>query len=124
MKENIEKMVTLGKLFKNAVQCRQAERCSSIRLDFRAKRVKVFTLNYADKIITNFETKFRRIFFVFSAHISDRSIGKSVTIVKSYKRALNCHQAELTRLNRLDFTSKLVHASLNKKVVKNATEID
>jgi len=54
MKKTMGKPVTLGKLFKNAVKCRQAERRSSIRLYFRAKRVKMFTLNNAKKIVKNF----------------------------------------------------------------------
>ena len=69
VKKTMGKPVSLGKLFKNAVKCRQAERCSSIRLDFRAKRVKVFTLNNADKIDKNFCAKFWHVFFIFS-HIS------------------------------------------------------
>ena len=63
--KTIGKPVTVWKLFKNAVKCRQAECCSSIRLDFRAKWVKVFTLNNADKIDNNFCAKFWHDFFTF-----------------------------------------------------------
>ena len=50
VKKTLRKLVTVRKLFKNAIKCRQAENCSSICLDFRAERVKEFTLNYADEI--------------------------------------------------------------------------
>jgi len=51
-------------------------------------------------------------------------MGKSVTDVKSFKRAFKCRQAELTSSSRLDFTSNSVHTSQNKKVVKIAPEIN
>ena len=105
VKKTLGKPVTVRKLFKNAIKCRQAEHCSSIRLDFRAKRVKEFTLNYADELDKNFFFEIQACIFYVSALISYRNIGKSVTDVKSFKRAFKCRQAELTSSSRLDFTS-------------------
>ena len=41
MKNSIGKSVTVLKLLNRAIDCRQAEPCSSIRLDFIPKRVKM-----------------------------------------------------------------------------------
>ena len=75
-------------------------------------KVKVFTLNYADEIDKKifFSQNLGMYFYVY-AHISDITTGISVTIVKSFKRAFKCRQAELTGFRRLDFTSKRLHAS-------------
>ena len=47
-----------------------------------------------------------------------------MTVVKSFKRAFICHQAELIYSNRLDFTTKLVQALPKTKVAKTDKRVE
>ena len=109
--KNIWKSVTIRKLCKNAIKCHQAEFCSSIRLDFTAERVKRFTLNFKIKIFNFLFWNFSIFNWIHPVHIINRNNGKSVTVLKSFKRAIICDQAELICSNRLDFITKLVQVS-------------
>ena len=69
------KSVTIGKSLKKSSKCRQAELSSSIRLDFRAKRVKMFTSTKGRKYAKNEEKNIDLFIFTFSW----------LNIIKSYK---------------------------------------
>ena len=58
--------MAFGKNKKKSLKCRQAELSSSIRLDFRAKRVKTFTLTKSRKYAKNEGKKIDLFIFTFS----------------------------------------------------------
>ena len=106
--KNIWKSVTIRKFCKNVIKCQQAEFRSSIRLDFTAERVKWFILIYEVKI---FFWNSSSCILMCPVYTNHRNIGKSVTVVKSFKRSFICHQAELICSNCLDFTTESVQSS-------------
>jgi len=57
--------VTIRKSLKKSSKWRQAELCSSIRLDFRAKRVKTFTSTKSRKYAKNEGEKLTCLFLLF-----------------------------------------------------------
>ena len=83
--------------------------------------VKVFTRGIVGSMQikpSNISDLNRGCYFVFSAHIIDRSMAKLVDVVKSFKWAFICHQAKLIHSNHLVQLFKCVQASLKKKIGK------
>ena len=66
LKKKHLKLVTIGKSLKKSSKWRQAELSSSIRLDFRAKRVKMFTSTKSRKYAKNEGNKIDLFIFIFS----------------------------------------------------------
>ena len=119
--KNLSKSVTIGKSLKKSSKWRQAELSSSIRLDFRAKRVKMFTSTKSRKYAEKCAEKIWPVYFHFFLAYHNIIIWKLVTIGKSFKKCAQCRQAHFYSSNHLDFILKWIYLSLKllkKKIIE------